>query len=128
MKDIVIENVRAANIEALDQSLRATLGNLVFGLSYTAETLTVHLADNISKAQQNQARALVESHDPAVLTPQQQAELTRKTKLDQARQDYGASEIDLKAYEGKDTLLEQLAKKVAWLEREVDALRKASPT
>lgn len=128
MKDLIIENVRAANIEALDQSLRAALGNLVFGLSYTSETVTVHLADNATKAQQNQARTLVESHDPAVLTPQQQQEIARKTKLDQARQDYGTSEIDLKAYEGKDSLLEQLAKKVAWLEREIDALRKASST
>lgn len=125
MKDIIIENVRAANIEALDQSLREALGNLVFGLSYTAETLTVHLTDNATKAQQNQARALVESHDPAVLTPQQQAEIARKAKLDQVRRDYGAAEIDLKAYEGKDALLENLAKKIAWLEREVDALRKA---
>jgi hypothetical protein len=124
MKDIVIDNIRALNIEALDQSLREALGNLVFGLSYSAETVTVHLADTASKGQQNQARALVEAHDPAVLTSQQQAELARKARLEQARQAYGASEIDLKAYEGKDALLEQLARKIAWLEREVHALRK----
>ena len=33
------------------------------------------------------------------------------------------TELDLKTYEGKDALLEALAKKVSWLEREINALR-----
>jgi hypothetical protein len=124
MKNIVIDNISAVNVPALDQTLRAALGEQVFGLSYSAAIVTVHLSDQATKAQENQARALVQAHDPAVLTPDQQAEINRQAKLDQARRDYGAAEIDLTLYEGKDSLLQQLATKIAWLEREVDALRK----
>ena len=116
----------SVNVEALDAELRAALGGITSGLSLTPGQVIVHLVDKATPADIETARAVVLAHDPSVLTPEQQAELAQRQKLDQARRDYGTSEIDLSTYSGKDPLLTALAEKIAWLEREITALRPIS--
>jgi len=113
----------SVNVEALDEQLRTALGAATSGFSVGRGEVTVHLSETATPTQIEQARAIVVSHDPAALTASQQAALMRRQKLDQARRDYGASEIDLAAYAGKDPLLAALAQKITWLEREIAALR-----
>jgi hypothetical protein len=113
----------SVNIDALDEQLRAALGGATSGFSIGRGEVTVHLSDTATPSQIEWARAIIASHDPAALTTSQQAALIRRQKLDQARRDFGASEIDLEAYAGKDELLGALARKIAWLEREIAALR-----
>lgn len=123
MKDITIDHISAVNLIALDAALRTALGSSVFGLTHNGQSITVHLADDAPPGKVAQTRTIVQSHDPSQLTPDQQAGILKQAKLEQARQDFAATELDLKTYEGKDALLEALAKKVSWLEREINALR-----
>jgi hypothetical protein len=116
----------SVNIEALDAQLRAALGHLTSGVSVSAGQVIVHLAETATPAHIETARAVAVAHDPAVLTPAQQTALQDRHKLEQARRDFGASELDLSTYQGKDPLLTLLAQKIAWLERELAALRPAA--
>lgn len=122
MNDVmVIKN--PINAEALDAALRAALGNATTGVSTGNGQAVVHLTDSTTPAQEEQARQIVLAHDPALLTPRQQAEATRQQQLAQARATYGTSELDLAAYSGQSALIQQLAGKIAWLEREIANLR-----
>ena len=121
MIDIIIARA-SVNVEALDEQLRAALGAVTSGFSLASGSVILHLADKATPAQIDQARAIVTGHDPAALTPSQQAALSRRQKLDQARRDYGAAEIDLTIF-AANPLLQSLAQKIAWLEREIAALR-----
>lgn len=126
MKDITIDRINAVNLLALDAALRSGLGSSVLGLTHNGQSVTIHLADDTPPGKIKQAQTIVQSHDPAQLTPEQQADILKQAKLEQARKDLAATELDLKPFEGKDVLLEQLAKKVAWLEQEINALRAIS--
>ncbi|MBL8162622.1 MAG: hypothetical protein JNJ61_11600 [Anaerolineae bacterium] len=121
MKDIVVER-GSVNIEALDTDLRSALGSQFVGVSAGPFGLRVHLADGATAAQETQAQQIVVAHDPARLTPKQQAEIDRKAKLEQARANYGADETDLTAFNGQPALIQKLAQKIVWLEREVASL------
>lgn len=123
MKDITIER-STVNIDGLDAELRAALGAITTGFSLGGGKVTVHLLDAATPQQEAQARQIVLAHDSARLTPEQQAEALRKTRLDQARRDYGATEIDLAPYATQGPMIQQLAQKIAWLEREIADLRR----
>lgn len=123
MKTISIE-LTAANVLSLDYDLRAALTTRFFGLTYDGKQVTLVLDDTVTPEQVRQAQTIVATHDPARLTPDQQAAVLDAAKLDQARKDYAAAELDLSPYQGKDALLEKLAQKILWLERELNALRK----
>jgi len=125
MKTLALE-LAAANITALDHDLRAALAGHFFGLTFDGKQVTLVLDDAVTNNEIKQAQNIVATHDPARLTPDQQAEIVQAAKLDQARKDYAAAELDLSVYQGKDALLQTLAEKVAWLEREINALRKSS--
>jgi hypothetical protein len=121
MIDITI--VRASvNVEALDEQLRATLGGIVSGFSLANGQVTLHLFDKATPAQIESARSIAINHDPAALSPSQQVALIRRQKLDQARRDYGVSEIDPALF-AANPLLQSLAQKIVWLEREINILR-----
>ncbi len=122
MKDIAIER-STVNIDALDAELRAALGAATTGFTIGGGRVTVHLLDSAIPAQETLARQIVAAHDSARLTQQQQLEAERKGKLDQARRDYGAAEIDLAPYGVQPPPIQQLAQKIAWLERELADLR-----
>lgn len=125
MKNLTLE-LNAANILSLDYDLRAALGSRFYGLTYDGSHVTLVLDDTVTPDQVRQAQTVVLTHDPARLTPDQQAAVLNAAKLDQARKDYAAAELDLTPYQGKDPTLEKLAQKVLWLEREINALRKTS--
>ena len=123
MKDITIER-NAVNLAALDADLRAALGAAVSGASYAQSVVTVHFTDKIDSGdvdkQVDTARRIVLNHDPAVLTPQQQKEQAQAAKLAAARQ---SNTADLDAAKFADPQLNEVARKVAWLEQEIIALR-----
>jgi hypothetical protein len=123
MKDISIER-SIVNIDALDSELRAALGELTTGFSTGGGRVIVHLLDAATSQQEGLARQIVLAHDPARLTPPQQLEAERQAKLDQARKEYGAAEIDLAVYDSQGPIIQQLAQKIAWLEREIADLRR----
>ena len=125
MKTLTLE-LTAANVTALDYDLRQALTTHFFGLTYDGKQVTLVLDDAVTQNDVRQAQTIVATHDPAKLTPDQQAEILQAAKLDQARKDYAASELDLTVYQGKDALVEKLAEKILWLEREIHALRKAT--
>lgn len=122
MKTLSID-LAAANVTALDYDLRAALSSHFFGLTYDDKQVTLVLDEAVTGNEIRQAQNIVATHDPAKLTPDQQAEVLQTAKLDQARKAYAATELDLTAYQGKDALLQKLAEKVLWLERELNALR-----
>jgi hypothetical protein len=123
MKDITIERA-IVNIDALDADLRAALGDSTSGFSVGGGRVIVHLLDAATRQQEEQARQIVLIHDPARLTQQQQQQAASQAKLDQARRDYGAAEIDLTVYASQGPIIQQLAQKIAWLEREIADLRR----
>jgi DNA-binding protein YbaB len=120
MYELEIRDVPAVNAEALDEALRAALGDGVSGLSYGGGVVTVHLTGKASPDAAETARSIVASHDPTQLTPAQQQAQQEAAKLDAARK---ANQGDLDTSQYTDPLLAGLAQKVAWLEQEVIALR-----
>ena len=123
MKTLTLE-LTAANIAALDTDLRAALTNHFYGLTFDGKQVTLVLDEAVTLNEVKQAKNIVATHDPAKLTPDQQAEVLQKAKLEQARKDYAATELDLSVYQGKDALVEKLAQKIVWLERELNLIRK----
>lgn len=121
MIDIIIPRA-FVNVEALDEQLRATLGGVITGFSLANGQVTLHLVERATPVQIESARSIAVNHDPAVLSPSQQAALIRRQKLDQARRDFGASEIDPSLFAANPLLL-SLAQKIVWLEREIAILR-----
>lgn len=121
MKTLTLD-LTAANVTALDFDLRAAITGHFFGLTFDGKQVTLVLDDAVTGAEIRQAQTIVTTHDPAKLTPDQQAGVLQTAKLDQARKDYAATELDLAPYQ-KDALLQKLAEKVLWLEREVNARR-----
>ena len=124
MTNITIER-QGINDEALDAELRAALGNLVTGISSGPYGVIVHLDDQVTSAETNQARRMVENHDPEVLTPRQQAAQQRQQKLVQMR---GArtEDLDPADYSGETPSIQALAERIAWLEQEILDLRGGS--
>ena len=123
MKTLSLD-LSAANVTALDYDLRTALTNHFYGLTFDGKQVTLVLDDAVTDNEVRQAQTIVATHDPAKLTPDQQAEILQTAKLEQARQQYAATELDLSVYQGKDALLQKLAEKISWLEREINALRK----
>ena len=121
MQNITIERWDV-NIAALDAELRAALGELVSGISTGPYGVQVHLSDDVTPASIQQARQIITSHDPKILTPKQQARQQRQQKLSQARQN-NTAEIDLSNYSGQSSDIQALAQKIAWLEQEIHDLR-----
>jgi hypothetical protein len=123
MKTLSLDVPAEVNVAALDAALRSALGAEIYGLVADGQRVTLCLADSVKPAQVHQARRLVETHDPAQLTPEQQAAADRAAKLQQSRDEAGAGELRLADFDGQDALLNLLARKVLWLEREVRVLR-----
>jgi hypothetical protein len=113
------------NDEGLNEEVRAAFGNLTSGISTGPYGVIVHLDDRVTPAQIAQAKAIVENHDPAVLSPRQQAEAQRQQRLASLRTGRGA-ELDPATYSGEAAPIQTLADKIAWLEQEVLDLRGGS--
>ncbi|MBN8592354.1 MAG: hypothetical protein J0M33_11355 [Anaerolineae bacterium] len=111
----------AVNLEALQEELSAIAGQIV-PVRYAAGEVSISLPDTLRENQVNQARRAILQHDPDQLTARQQAALDRQLQREQARRDLKGVELDLKAFEEKDEALRLLARKIAWLERELALL------
>jgi hypothetical protein len=118
MNDIVVQKA-SINIEALDADLRAALGAAVSGISYGGGQVTVHMDDNATPTQVQQAQQIVGSHANR-LTAAQQAAVTRQEALAQLRQTADGITLATADFAGKQR---DLAQKVMWLEQEVRELR-----
>jgi len=122
MKTLTIERTNI-NGSALDTSLRSAFPKKFDGFTHNGEIVTLLFQDTVTDQELQQAESLVESHAPSKLTPDQQAEVDRKAKLDQARKDVGAVGLDTKAFNSQPVLIQQLAQKIAWLELEITQLK-----
>jgi len=119
----------AVNLEALQEELSAIAGQTV-PVRYAAGEVSISLPDPLRENQVNQARRAILQHDPDQLTARQQAALERQLQRDlerqlqreQARRELKGVELDLKAFDEKDEALRLLARKIAWLERELALL------
>lgn len=110
------------NMDALKAEVETLVGGNA-NIWFSAGEVTVGVADETPLSQQQQIQQALQGHDPKRLTPAQQAEVERQQKLEQARRDLKGVELDLAAFNGKDAVLVTLARKVAWLEREIAAVR-----
>ena len=105
------------NFVGLDEELRNALGEQIYGLNATNDTIIVYLADSVTPMQEGQAQTIVLEHDPTQLTPSQQIAIQQQQQLEQLRQ-ANTSPIDLSLYDGETGHLRHLAQKIAWLEME----------
>lgn len=111
----------AVNLEALQEELSAIAGQTV-PVRYAAGEVSISLPDTLRENRVNQARRAILQHDPDQLTARQQAALDRQLQREQARRELKGVELDLKTFEEKDEALRLLARKIAWLERELALL------
>ncbi len=120
MLNLVVEPSGPVNLEALDAALRAALGSVVLGVSAADGGVRIHLRADASPDAAAQARSLAVRHDPAALSPRQQAERDRSDQLAAARRAAGGT-LDPDAF--ADPRLRALAQRVVWLALEIEALR-----
>jgi len=121
MRRVTVER-REVNIEALDTGLRAAIGKSYLGTSTQPGQVHIHLADDVSGPTLAQARQLAEEHDPTRLTTEQQARINRAQKLQSARLE-NSEPLFIEDYDFADTIVRNLALKIAWLEEEIRDLR-----
>jgi hypothetical protein len=69
------------NIEMLDAELRATLGEQCSGISTDPHGVIVHLTDDATQTQIDQARQIVIAHDVSVQTSEQIATKQRRDEI-----------------------------------------------
>ena len=115
MQEIAV-NLSTVNIEGLDAALRAALGAKALGVSVRHGAVALLLTDDARAADVAQARSIAAAHDPNALTPAQkerQALLTLRAA--------NSTPLDPAAYAGESALIQALADKIAWLEREIGA-------
>ena len=77
MLDLTL-NKPEINPDRLHADLKLALGETFLGASFARGVLTLHLDAHATPAQQAQALTLAAAHDPAVLTPAQDAARARK--------------------------------------------------
>ena len=111
MQNVIVERQKI-NTESLDGELRNSLGALVHGLSAGRGEVIVHLADRATQADIAQAEQIVNDHDEAQLTAEQQTQ----AELETERASYVAS------LDPQTVTLEELAARMAWLEKEIRAM------
>lgn len=119
----VIEVERGeVNIALLEAQLRTLAGSDYMGLSTRPGVVTAYLTKDTSPALFDALRTAMQTHDATQLTPEQAKAIVEKTKLEAARA-ASTEALNLADYAGQDAPVQQLAAKVAWLEREIRDLR-----
>lgn len=114
----------AVNLLALDEQLRARLGERAAGVSLADGNLYVHVADGEdAEALRGEIEAVIAAHDPAVQTRQQQAEAAREMAVE-ALKTADVAAIRAGA-EAKGVTVAQVAAQVAALASVVEKLREA---
>jgi hypothetical protein len=121
MRDITLERA-PVNAAALDAALRAALGEVVIGISASRDQVTVHLTDDATTQQLQQARAILVAHDPVQLTPEQAAAQARQMQLVTARAN-NAEPLDTANFQASEPDVQALVARLMWLELELRELR-----
>lgn len=121
MLSLVVELSGPVNLETLDAALRTALGGAVLGVSAADDRVLIHLRADASPDAAAQARSLAVRHDPAALSPRQQAERDRREQLAAARRAAADDPLDADAF--ADPRLRALAQRIVWLALEIEALR-----
>lgn len=119
MKTLRVEKA-LANLARLDQEIRAILGEQrAFGSSLVAGAVETFVADDVTEEEETAVLSVLESHDPDILSPEQQKELDRIAAIQDARRTIASTPIDLTAYASDLPRIRLLAAKVKWLEYEL---------
>ncbi len=113
---------RTINIEALDRTLRDVLQERVIGVSAGASGIVIHLDDSASDAEIDTVGSILDAHDPALLSERQQCEQNRRDQLENDR-NTNETPIDLDDFLTQPQIVRELARRLAWIEREIRALR-----
>jgi hypothetical protein len=116
MNNITLQKA-SVNTEALNAALLSALTTTFKGISTSAGQVIVHLDDNATPIQAQQAEQIVTSHNPAVLTPEQQAEVDRLQALEATWQ--AAEPVTLNLGDFSGAAQQGLVKKVLWLEQAI---------
>jgi hypothetical protein len=115
------------NREALDEQLTQALGGVYAGFadqeSPAGYVVTVLLNPAATAGHIDELNALMADYDPQRLSTRQQAQQTRQQRLTAARRDYRGDDLLPADYAAENTLIQNLARKVAWLEQEIADLR-----
>src|SRR5690606_7008291 len=120
MQDIWLQQ-ELVNIDALDEILRANLGEVVAGVSTSRGQLVIHLSDAASLNQVAEAKRLFEEHDPSQLSKRQQIQAERQAALAELQQ-HGTGAINLEDFRNEAASIQHLAKRVALLELQLQEL------
>lgn len=110
---------KSVNFQALDTELRSSLGAAYKALMVSDSMIRVFLNESVVRST---VQRILEAHDPAKLTAEQQAEAAATAALATARAEHSA-QLDLTAFAGEAAAVQQLAAHLAWLELEIRSLR-----
>jgi len=119
MQNIETRLDKRPNLRLLHEEIEAQLGAAFVGLSGRGKVLTLHLEDGATEADIDTARSTAESHDSQQMTAEQQ----KARQLETDRDSELSARLNENDYSGETALIQALARKVAWLEREVADLR-----
>lgn len=108
------------NVELLDAQLRAIGAGSFYGLSAQRGGVILYMNDSTPVDLQKSLARVAQQHDAAQMTPKQEAQAARQSRLEEERTNLP---LDEKHYEGSPALIKAMAAKIAWLEQEVRDLR-----
>jgi hypothetical protein len=121
MQTLFFDRMRV-NFGALDEQLRAELGEACYGISTQKGALLVFLRDGSDDTVRQRAENIVRAHDPAQLSIRQQETAQRQANLQKLRET-NATPLDPKTLPTTDPLMTLLLARVQWLEAELRDLR-----
>ncbi|MCA9884712.1 MAG: hypothetical protein KC708_17155 [Anaerolineae bacterium] len=121
MQNISFET-KAINVELLDETIRASLGERIFGISQSEQEIMVHLSDEANARDVAQVREIFEAHDATHLTNRQQEQQNNRLTLTQLREE-NSGLFDLSTVGNERGPIREMAKRLAQLELEVMEMR-----
>lgn len=96
MRDILIQR-QGVNTEALTDALKAAFPGKVFGVSTGPYGVRVHVEDSTTSENETNITSAVQTHDPAVLTTNQQAVVDVRSEADTLRAQAAQAIADIDA-------------------------------
>jgi hypothetical protein len=121
MQTLVFAPMRV-NFDALDEQLRAELGEACYGISTQKGALMVFLRDGSDEATRQRAETIVRAHNPAQPSTSQQQIAQRQADLQKLRE-ANTTPFDPKTLPTLDPTLKFLLERVQWLEAELREMR-----
>jgi hypothetical protein len=109
------------NMALLEEQLQAVAGEAYAGISTLPGRVVAYLTDTATPALAERVHEAIQQHDATQLTADQVRAAADKAALEAARSANGVP-VNPADY-SQNALLQQLARKVAWLEQEIRDLR-----